>query len=520
MGPTLEVDVCIVGSGPAGALVASQLARTGKRIAIVEAGARVDTAEQGRRIDAGSAPFLIADNDPRLHVPIRMLSATSWKYFQIRKVGGNSRIWGGSCPRGLPSQFKPHSTHGVGEDWPISYDDLEPFYCDAEHELGVSGDPDAVPVLPRSRPYPMPPLANDYASEVFARACASLGFSSQTSPMARTTRAYRGRDICQYCNLNMCSCCPNTARYKSDYHVDEAIAHGATLLDETVAASLELGESGRAIALHCYLPDRSPRTIRAGVFVLAGNAFGSARMLLLSRRRDPRFAVGDATGRYFMGHPVLEIQARLPMPVLGARNTFTVISRHFEDGPHIRDAAGSRLLFSCSDQSATSHGLQLVSEGRYGKDFKDALRFRAGHGVRATVITDCLPRHDNGLDLDPESLDDFGLPGVQFRYEYTDYEANGRRIGAQAMAQILDALHAEQVGEVSYDLAHQLGTTRMGTDPSTSVVDPTLRVHGVENVYVTGGSVFPTALGPTNPTLTIAALSLRLAKHLRETVLA
>jgi choline dehydrogenase-like flavoprotein len=512
----MEVDVCVVGTGPAGALVASQLAATGKRVVMVEAGSRIDTAEQGRRIDAGTAPFLLADNDARQHVPLRFLSTMNWKYFQIRRVGGNSRIWGGSSPRGLENQFKPHSMYGVGVDWPISYADLEPFYCEAEHELGVSGDDDAVPRQPRSQPYPMPPLVNDYSSELFARACATLGFSSQTSPMARATRPYRGRDTCQYCNLNFCACCPNTARYRSDSHVDEAIARGATLLTETTAAKLELGDATRAAALHCYLPDRSTRTIRAGVFVLACNAFGNARILLLSQRADPRFAVGDATGRYFMGHPVFEHHARLATKVLAARNTFTVICRHFEDGPHIREAAGARLLFSCSDQSATSHGLQLVKEGRYGRAFKDELRRRAGHGVRATVITDCLPRRDNALELDDETHDYFGLPGLQFRYALSEYEQAGRRLGGQAMMQILDVLKAEHLGELVYDLAHQMGTTRMGTDRATSVVDPALRVHGIDNVYVAGGSVFPTALGPTNPTLTIAALSLRLAKHLRE----
>jgi choline dehydrogenase-like flavoprotein len=511
----LDVDVCVVGTGPAGALVAAQLAATGKRVVMVEAGTRIDTAEQGRRVDVGAKPFLLADNDARLHVPLRFLSPTNWKYFQVRRVGGNSRIWGGSSPRGLESQFKPYSTYGVSEDWPISYADLEPFYCDAEDELGVSGDDAAVPP-PRSRPFPMPPLAADTSSEIFKRACAALGFSSQTSPMARATRPYRGREVCKHCNLNFCSCCPNKSKYQSDDHVDEAIARGATLLTETVASRLELGDAGRAAALHCYLPDRSTRTIRAGTFVLACNAFGNARILLLSRRADPRFPASDATGRYFMGHPVFEHHARLGPRVLGARNSFTVISRHLEEGPHIREAAGVRMLFSCSDQSATMHGLQLAKEGLWGRALKDALRHRTGHGVRATVITDCLPRPENALALDEDTQDYFGQPGLEFRYTYSEYEQAGRRIGNAAMMRILEVLEAQHLGEFAYDMAHQMGTTRMGTDRARSVVDPTLRVHGLENVYIAGGSVFPNALGPTNPTLTIAALSLRLAAHLKE----
>jgi choline dehydrogenase-like flavoprotein len=268
--------------------------------------------------------------------------------------------------------------------------------------------------------------------------------------------------------------------------------------------------------LHCFLPDRTARTIRAGAFVLACNSFGNARILLLSRHADPRFPVGDSTGRYFMGHPVIEHHARLPMRVLAGRNTFTVASRHFEEGPHVRDAASFRFHLNCSDQSATLHGLQLVKEGLWGHALKEQLRLRAGNGVRATIVTDCLPHRENGIDLDPEERDYFGLPGVQLRYDYTDYEHAGFRLSSQIMRQVLDVLGAEHLREIAYDLAHQMGTTRMGTDPATSVVDRHQRLHGVGNVYLAGGSVFPTAIGPTNPTLTIAALSLRLAKHMQE----
>jgi choline dehydrogenase-like flavoprotein len=513
----VDVDVCIVGSGPAGALVASQLAPTGKRIAIVEAGTRVDPEEQGRRLDAGTEPFLIADNDPRLHVPIVLHSNTNWKFFQVRKLGGNTRVWAGWCPRGLENQFRVKSTYGVGEDWPITYDELELFYCQAEQELGVAGDPS--PTVPRSQPFPLPAVARDYSSEQFARACSILGYTCHTAPIARATQPFRGREVCRYCNLSLCAACTTTARYKSDFHVDEALAHrGVTLLTETNAARLVVDDDGQIRELLCYLPDRSERTVRAGVFILAGNVFGNARLLLHSAEQSGGRAFErcrKAAGRYFMGHPVYEHHAQLETEVMAARSMSTVVSRHFEDGPHLREAAGFRMFFNASDQTATMHGLRLMTRGVYGTKFKQELRRLAGHGVRATVITDCLPRAENRIALDYEHLDYYGLPGVEFYYAYSDYEENGRRLGGQMMGKILDVLHATKTEEVSYDIAHQLGTTRMGRDPETSVVDADLRLHGIDNVYMAGGSVFPTALGPTNPTLTIAALSLRLANHLR-----
>jgi choline dehydrogenase-like flavoprotein len=511
-----------VGSGPAGALVASELAAAGKTVAIVEAGRRIDREEQRRHMDRGTDAFLVADNDPRTHVPLTLAAPTIWHHYQIRRVGGNTQLWAGACPRGLEQQFAMKSLYGVGDDWPITYADLEPFYCQAEQELGVAGVDDAAEQPWRSQPYPLPPVVRDYSSEQFARACKVLGFSSQTMPIARTTRPYRGRPACDYASVNMCSCCPTSARYTSEGHIDQAVAtRSATLLTETMAATLRLGEDGRVRELLCYRSDRSELVIRAGVFLVAGNAVGTARLLLMAQPPPGRDWVtrSAAIGRYFMGHPVYEQHAELPEPVLGARSNLTVVSRHFEDGPHIRTAAGFRMFFHTSDQTPTLHGLQLVDEGEYGAAFKRELKRRTGHRVRATVIINALARRDNGVELDFEHRDHFGLPGLSVRLVYGEYEDNGRRLGERTMARILDVLGGKQVGSAAYDVAHQLGTTRMGSDRSTSVVDANLRVHDVDNLYVAGGSVFPNGLGPTNPTLTIAALSLRLAKHLLREVL-
>ncbi|MDB4955267.1 MAG: family oxidoreductase [Myxococcales bacterium] len=515
----IHVDVCIVGSGPAGAIVTSQLAGRGKRIAIVEGGSWNDVNEQSRRLDGGSAAQLAISKE-HLHVPMRVYSGVSWMYWQIKKVGGNSRIWGGMCPRGLESQFKMKSVYGVGEDWPIDYAELEPFYCQAEEELGVSGPSQADQKPWRSKPYPLPAFDNDYVGQLFANACTSLGYSSETTPTAKATQAYRGREACRYCNVNKCMSCLTTARYKSDVHIRQAMLDpNVSLLTDTTAATFVLGDTGRIEQLLCYMPDRSRRTVVADLFVLAGNTVGNARLLLLSAQGghpDGLANRSQAVGRYYMGHPVYEYLAQMKTRVSAARSAFTAISRHFEAGEHIRDAAGFRMFINGSDQSAPLHGMRLVDQGLYGTRFKSALKELTRNGIKASVVTDCLPRPENRIEIDPENLDYFGQPGLKVTYNYGEYEESGRRLGAQTMARVLDALEATPTGEAAYDVAHQLGTTRMGTDPESSVVNRDLRAHDVDNLYIAGGSVFPNALGPTNPTLTIAALSMRLGQHLRQ----
>src|SRR5687767_6675786 len=149
----MTIDVCIIGSGPAGAVLASQLAPTGKKIVIIEAGPWRDREEMNRRIDEGGLDgFMFADVPAHLRVPVSIDTNANWMFWQTRKVGGNSLNWAGLCPRPLENQFKPRSLYGIGEDWPLTYDELEPFYCDAETELGVGGVHDPSKRPRRSRP--------------------------------------------------------------------------------------------------------------------------------------------------------------------------------------------------------------------------------------------------------------------------------------------------------------------------------------------------------------------------------
>jgi choline dehydrogenase-like flavoprotein len=431
----------------------------------------------------------------------------------VKKVGGNSLIWGGWCPRALESQFEMKTRLGIGEDWPIGYSELEPFYCRAEQELGVGGvhEPGTEPW--RSRPYPAPPIERDYIGKLFADACARHGYSCERVQVARSPHPADGRPACHFCNVTNCTGCPTGARYSSEYHVRRALAdRDVTLLTDTSAARLVVGAGGRIEQLGCLLPDRTARTIVAGTYVLAGNAIGNARLLLLSGAANRSGSVG----RYYMGHPVHELLAELDRDVMAARSGFTVVSRQFEEGTHLRESAGFRMLVNGADRSPTLHGLRLVEQGLYGSAFKQAWKRATLRGIKAIVITDCLPRAENRIELDPEHRDVLGLPGLAIHYDYGEYEDNGRRLGMQTLRTLLEGFGVKHATESVHDMAHQIGTTRMGTDAAISVVDRDLRAHDIENLYVAGASVFPNALGPTNPTLTIAALSLRLADHLKQ----
>jgi glucose dehydrogenase len=475
-------DLCIIGSGVAGGLLAAALAPTGKRIAIVEAGSKYDRAETQRRLAGGGVEPYFVHNDEHLHVPVSVDANFGWVFQQAKKVGGNSLFWGAWAVRPMPNHFAIKTRYGVGQDWPLRYDALEPFYGEAEAELGVAGRDEGPYEPPRSKPYPLPAFPISYADEQFARACQGLGFGTQPIPVARTSRAYRGRAVC--CLAAQCWTCPTEAKYSSDVtHVRAAVATpNVTLIDNAFASRLELDEAGKASTLHYRRPDRSEGALRAGTFVVACNAIESARLLLMSAQKGhPRgLANGSGqVGRNLMVHPSVDLTALANKPLLAARSWPTLFTRHFEDGHERRTRTGFRI--------APMPGPSEV-----------------------------LPFETNRVELDPEHPDHFGNPGLRVAIRLSDYERNAWPDAKKALLGIVAGMGAEARPDEPFwgGGGHQMGTLKMGTDKKTSVVDTNLRAHEVPNLYVAGAAVYPSSLGPTNPTLTLAALTLRLARHL------
>ena len=242
-------DVAIVGSGVAGALVASTLVKAGLRVLILEAGPETDRAAAVKRYRQGAYPYESpewapqpAGGDPNAYYVNDGLVQFTSDY--ERRVGGTTWHWLGNCPRLLPSDFQMRTRFGVGVDWPLTYDELEPWYVRAEHELGIAGDSEADSGSPRSAPFPMPPLPLSSGDLLFRDAAARLGYEVIATPQARTSvEGYQGRAAC--CSNGTCiPICPIQAKYDATYHVFQAVASGAELRPNATVHRIDVDADG------------------------------------------------------------------------------------------------------------------------------------------------------------------------------------------------------------------------------------------------------------------------------------
>jgi choline dehydrogenase-like flavoprotein len=512
-------DLCIIGSGFAGSMIASELASTGKRIAIVEAGDWDDREATLRAVAQGTVPLT---TPTYLDSPISVHAGQDWARGWSHNVGGHL-WWTAFALRPMETSFRTSSLYGVGEDWPISYDELEPYFCKAEDELGVSGDSSIGPR--RSRPYPMQAMPFSYADEKVIAALRALGVKSGALPVARNRVARRGRAAC--CFSGTCGTCPTTAKYRADLaHVQSAIAaKNVTLFKQHVGLRLVLDARGRVDHLLCALPDRSERTISAGTFVVACNTVESARLLLASAQDGHPRGLGnrhDQVGRYLMDHMDVAAGGRSPAPLFMHRSAVAVLVRQFEDGPLRKERAGFFFTPGASFDALSTAKMLVEEQGLFGEPFKQGLLDSLSHVVGMSAQLEMLPVAGNRVELDPDHRDLLGRPGLRITLRCGEYEQRGAAAAYEVMSAVLKKMGITQVfggPEILGSGAHAMGTTRMGTDPARSVVDRRLRVHDVDNLYVASSATFPTSNGAANPTLTLVALSLRLAEHLGKEVL-
>jgi choline dehydrogenase-like flavoprotein len=520
----VSCDVVIVGSGIAGALAACRLADKGVRnIVMLEAGPRIERAkvvENFRRppfIDGvigfpnppwaprpdwhgGSAPYL------------ELSGAGAFKLEYLRIVGGTTWHWGGCTPRLQPADFRLHSKHGVGKDWPIDYAALEPYYTAAEYELGVAGEDDHGSW--RSRPFPLPPVPLGYCETVLRDGLKSIGIHSSSRPAARATRPFNGRGQCV--GFSTCSpICPSGAQYGAIYHVEAAEKKGVRLLENTRADRVHT--HGGAAEIEARRSDGTPVRVRAKIAVLAANAIETPRLLLMSAGESAPAGIANSSGqvgRNFMEHPTVAGRLMMPKPVYPGRGPVsTLVSPDFRDGP----ARGERPGFQISVENHTdfnSIALDLLKEGLEPPALDAAMKDQVTRRTEIHFNHEQLPSAENRITLDWGKRDSAGQPVMRLSNTFSDYEKKGFAFAADFIHRMAGAFGA-QVLEVSEPMPdnHHMGTTCMGNDPKTSVTDSFGRCHDARNLFICGASLFPTA-GSVNPSLTNAALTLRTADEI------
>lgn len=523
----IVADVIIVGAGVAGSLAATELARRGVKVAVLDTGPRLDRGEcEDRFLNAvaktpdSAYPILREAPHPLVtdaNSYYRQSGPDMFKSTFVRAVGGTTWHWLGTSFRFRPADFQLRTLYGRGVDWPIRYDDLEPFYEAAEHALGVSGDGRDDLGAPRRSPFPMPPIAQTYLDKFFALKLAGTRYEVRPTPQARNSVERDGRPAC--CGSASCiPVCPVQAKYDGTVHVDAAEKAGAAVHEKCNAVSVELGETGRVRAIRFMRWDRSEGRAIGKVFILAANAIEIPRLLLASATASRPAGIANGSGqvgRNLMDHPAKMSSALAPEPVYPFRGPLSTSGiENLRDGAFRRERGAFRIEISNNGwgrSGAPQATVQaLVAQGLRGAALDKALADLTSRQLRLQSLVEQDADPENRVTLDDKDRDFYGVPLPRIHYRISDYVKAGLAEAQAAHQDIFQRLGATAIAHAAEPegSGHIIGTARMGADPKTSVVDAQLRSHDHSNLFVLGSAVFPTS-AVANPTLTISALALR-----------
>jgi len=436
--------------------------------------------------------------------------------------------WGAVTPRWSPEDFRTRSMFGVGTDWPVSYDDLEPFYQEAEVLMGVAGEQGPATMDPRGQPFPMAPIPLTYNLRLLKEWAAQAGITMWSQPSAKNSRPYDGRAEC--CRNDTCTpICPIGAKYSPDFTWDRLRgSRRITLYPRTLVRRLVLDDGSmriaRAEAVQRGPTGRStPVELRAKTFVVAAGYVWSSHLLLLSAGSRVPNGVANRSGvvgKYLAGHRNQQAFISLPLRMFpGMNGQHSLVTKQF-----MRRPPGDRYLRHDLRvwESSFARGPRLRADDgslMLGDDIMRDWRERTKTGVaRVRAYYDVIPDRSSELTLDAARRNAWGdpLPKLAFRdapesAALRDYSIGAIRALFASMAKAGDGTVLQTVEDDGPGWQdHPAGGCRMGTDPATSVVDEWGRSHDHENLFVVGA---PTCVsgGCANATLTFCALALRSA---------
>jgi choline dehydrogenase-like flavoprotein len=537
--PSERVDVCIVGAGPAGALAAHRLAADGYSVVVLDAGPRFDPETRDERMERAIRPAF-GPNDIWGVGGERDAYATGGardyplNQARVKGIGGSTLHWQGMVMRHHEADFERATRDGVASDWPIEYDDLRPYYAAAESELGVAGAADNPFAPPRDEPHPLPAFPPSYSDSLFADACERLGVTMHSVPNARNSEPYDDRSACV--GYGTCDpVCASGAKYSADVHVRKAEQEGARIVDRAPVQRLDTGPDGQQVTAARYgTPAGEYYRQEAREFVVACGGVETPRLLLLSRSSDHPDGLANGSGlvgRYFMDHLFVGAGGTLNRPTRQNHVGFLTSECHqFYDDPG-QATSGTEGSIPGSDADLGPIKLEFLNyagpspvelalgSDEWGDDLLESLQGAYGDHIAMGGLVGQLPDRGNRITLDTSRTDDHGNPVPKVEWSLDDRTRRTIERTTEIQRTILSELGVDigwTVGpETTGPAFHHMGTTRMGTDPAESVVNPQLRTHEVENLALSGSSVFVTG-GAVNPTLTIAALALKCADHVAE----
>lgn len=527
-----RTDVVIIGAGASGAAAAKVLCEAGVKVVALEKG-------PWRRKESFGGDELANINRYNLW-PDPLLNPRTWRETETgavrlenfcpvpQMVGGGTVHWQGWLPRFTPNDFRLRTIAGdlpgtTLADWPITYDELEPYYLKVEWAFGVSGDPGANMFEgPRSGGYPCPPMPMSRYAQKFHQGCRALGWNSFPTPQAALSRPFNGRRATVVSAFAQQHGDPTGTRSSAlNVFVPDAVATGNfELRPDCYVRELVLDGQGRIKAAVYQDADGAIVSQEADLFILACGAMETARLLLLSR--SGKFPNGLANGSDLVGRNVTfhEYSAAVGTyddPVYAWAGGGYVSASTFQHYEH--DAA--RGFVSGGHIAVAGVGIplpinwHLPGAPSWGAEAKKIDREQFSHSLAVAMVLHDMPQHDNRVDLDDEVRDAWGLPVARVTLKAHKNDIDQGHYLIDRGAEILEASGAKTISKVyatrvTGNCSHQHGTARMGDDPGSSVLNRWCRAHEVKNLYVVDGSPFPTGTG-ANPTLTIMANAWRVA---------
>jgi len=505
-----HVDACIVGCGAAGSTLARRLAEGGWRVVVLEAGDWLTTDEDLRQDEATMLGRFDWD-DRRLITGNEPLELGHRR--DGRGVGGGTIHFGGVALRLWPEDFRRRSTDGVGADWPVTYEELEPYYDAVEQEFRLSG-PLSMPWGPKRDAYPQGPHEQTARDLVIAKGMAQLGIDSVPTPLAILTTDHEGRSPCMHYGYCQWGC---KSRAKSSMHVSEvpkAVRAGADIRTGARATGIEAADDGRITGV-VYQQGGAEHRLEADVVIVSAFCIETPRLLLhsaTSRFPDGLANSSGSVGRYLMAHVADSHIAFFDQPIqMWSTSPGTLLSQHEYGTKPDRDFIGGWSWMTASLFPAEfAKTLVRSGEGLWGQRLVSYLRRYSQCAVLGTE-GECLPSEANRVELSDE-VDGYGVPRPLVAFDFGENEWAMREQIHQRAGEILDAAGADEI-LISEGNDHTMGGCRMGEDPSSSVVDRNLKAHDHPNLFVCDASVFVTC-GGAQPSQTIMALASRLSEHL------
>jgi choline dehydrogenase-like flavoprotein len=554
-------DVVVIGSGAGGGTTVKVLTDLGINVTLIEAGPMLNPQKDfkehmwpwevdHRGVGPNAENYFGKDIYPFGYFlapngywnvpgePFTVAQGSEFKWFRSRIMGGRTNHYGRISLRFADYDFKPRSFDGLGYDWPVTYDEMAPYYDKAEEFIGITGTREGLRSAPDGKF--LPPIPPRVHEQLVMRAGKKLNIPVIPSRMAMLTKSIHGRAACHYCGQCGRGCRTASAFTSSQAMIFPAMKTGhLTILSNAMARELLVDDQGKVRAVsYVDKTTRTEKQIRCRAVVVAASACESARLLMNSK--STKFPGGianssgqlgrnltDTVGYAVSGHvPALEGMPRHNSDGIGGMHVYTPWwelekkNKDFPRGYHIEIGGGFGM-----PQIGTFRGVAAQAEG-YGAKLKQDINRSYGTQISFAGRGEMIPNEHSYCEIDPAIVDQWGIPVLKFHFKWSGYETNmvkhmhktfsdlittmGGRVTSKPLPE--NTLNAISVGG---EIIHEAGTVRMGSDPKTSVLNKWSQAHEVNNLFVSDAAPF-NGNPDKNVTLTIVANAWRAAEHLAD----